>query len=102
MRVRVNGSGAVTQTRRFWPKADLLLLSPGVQDLRPRSRPHAGMAHEMLERALERADAIGLADRPRMQRDAHDAAAVLRGFLVQQVELVRERDEDLVLVVAHA
>src|SRR4051812_41854526 len=80
----------------------LWLLSPGVQDLRARSGPDAGVAHEVRERGLERADAVRLADGPRVQRDAHDAAALRPGFLVKKVELVDELVAQLVLVVVHA
>src|SRR6266487_5432609 len=56
------------------------------RDLRPGRAPYAFAPQDMLERRVERADAVGHAAQIRMQGDRHDAAR-LGAFFVENVEL---------------
>ena len=65
--------------------------------------PHACVLMHVVHRLFQRANAVGLAYHPGVQRDGHDAAALGRGFSVQHVELVDQRVPKIVfgVVVLH-
>ena len=49
----------------------------GIEDFGGCRRPHALPAHHVRQRALKRGNPVRLTDRPRMQRQRHDAPALL-------------------------
>src|SRR6266581_3474474 len=59
------------------------------RDLGPGRAPHAFAPEDVLERGIERADAVRHAAQVRMQRDRHDAAR-FGAFFVEDVELAHD------------
>src|SRR5689334_2479801 len=66
----------------------LLLPLPRLENLAPGRVPHAAVAQDVIQRILDRLNAMRHAGEPRPQRQSDDAAAMPAGLAIEQVEMV--------------